>query len=191
MTAIRFFGKDVKLVYVSLTGKIKESRADIGSRLTTLVYIKPDQRLKPENQPADLERKVDKFLDEIGDKYYIINPQISVSVNGKQFNCFASEFDSKLAKAIDGTIASGVLLFGPDVDIVYRAVMRHIVKSGNTPSKPISYCDPLSKVISSTDWERMTPAARKEMYYPDAELETFFQTLFDAVFENDYEVLGE
>lgn len=191
MTAIRFFDKDVKLVYVSLTGKIKESKTDLFGRLTDLVDIKADQRLKPENQVADLERKVEKFYDEIGDKYYLVNPQISVSVNGKTFNCFASEFDAKVNKAIEGTVAKGILLFGPDVDIVYRAVMRQSVKTGALPNKPLSYCDPLSKIITSTDWQRMTPAARKEMYYPDTDLEGFYMSLFDAVYEGDYITLGE
>lgn len=191
MTAIRMLGKDVKLVYVKLTGKIKESRAELASRLPDLVEIRADQRLKPENQPADLAKKIDKFVDEIGDKYFLVNPQITFSVNGKEVTCFASEFDQKVNKAIGETLGHSILLFGKDVDIVYRAVMRQILLSGIAPTKPISFVDVLARVISSSDWEKMTPAARKEMYYPATEEEVFYSMLFDTTYGADGIILGD
>lgn len=188
------------VVFVQPTGKIRESKSELLGSIKDLVLIQPDQRLKPENQAADLQKKLDRFIDDIGDKFQLVDQQLSVAildysgnspVEGGSFLCYASDFSSKLATVFNklsiGILARNettpVLLIGPYVTDTYRSVMRHIVKSGMLPTHPLDYCDVMSTLLPSAPWEQLTEVARKQCYYGDQTPQQFYLHAFKSIYD--------
>lgn len=188
------------LVYVETTGKTRESQSELAGSISTLIDIKADQRLKPENQQADLQKKIDRFISEIGDKYQLVDQQIKATVldyhnglvDGGSFTTYASDFNDKLAAVLQklgyAEIASDesspVLLIGPYVSDSYRSVMRHIVLEGKLPNHPIDSFDVMGTLIPSMAWEQLTDAAKKEKYFGDTPAPLWFLNAFKSI--NDW-----
>lgn len=208
--AVVWKGRPHVLVYVEQTGKIKESKTEILADLPNLVDIKPDGRLKPENQAADLEKKLNKFADEIADKFHLIDQQYrcvvlspdSTLAGNTEFTCYASTFSSKLKVMMSShkleTLASDevtpVLLVGIDVLSSYRCIIRHHLVAGTRPYHPVDTCDVLGALIPSTQWEQMTPAARELKYIYAQKTEDFFLNAFQTIYDwtkADSDVIAE
>jgi hypothetical protein len=197
--AVVWKGRPHVLVYVEQTGKIKESKSEIIADLPGLIDIKPDGRLKPENQQADLDKKLNKFADEIADKFHLIDQQYRCVVlspdstlsGDTEFTCYASTFSSKL-KAMMNTHGLGlieadtvtpVLLIGVDALGSYRCIIRQHLVAGTRPYHPLDTCDVLGTLIPSSQWEQMTPVAREQKYYTGKSPEEFFLNAFQTIYD--------
>jgi hypothetical protein len=188
------------IVIVQPTGKIRETKSELLGSIKDLVSLKADQRLKPENQVADLQKKIDGFIENIADKYQLVDQQLACQVIDyrdplakpvAEFTCFASDFNTKLPIALNKLGAcelakdeiAPVLLLGPYVSDSYRGIMRQIIVAGTVPAHPLDYCDVLSTLIPSVAWEQLTEPARKQCYYGSLTPAQFYVQAFRAIYE--------
>lgn len=195
--------RPVLVAYVEPTLKTRETKSELLGSVTELVEIRADQRLKPENQAADLQKKLDRFIEDIADKYQIVDQQLKVVLHdtvegtgvpepleGGTFTCYASDFSDQLAKVlrklgidevVPGSESTAVLLVGPDVLSSWRCIMRHVIRAGLQTSHELDYYDVLAQLIPSTAWDQLTPVAKKTLYFGEQTQQEFYMAAFRAL----------
>ena len=154
-----------------------------------------DQRLKPENMAADIEKKRAKFAAEADDNYAVSDFELALvdltdyiagdvpRVSGEAVKqatlvASASELPKKLKSIVDNESALRIVLVGEDVDVITRNILRFFVeKPAGAPQ--ISYRDLRPKLVFDAEWKQLNELGRNAIYYKDRSKLEFYVALVD------------
>lgn len=165
---------------------VENQKVDAATVLPSVTF-KADGRLKdPIKISEDLAKRQTEFFEDGSDKYYVHDIKVEVfaftHANELVGVVSAKELYKnllELLRALPLDSVDQILLLGPDVTNVWRAVIRNALMFVTREMKvtPVTYKDLRGQVITESDWDRLTPEGKRTFYYHESTVSEFYKGL--------------